>query len=394
MIPFKYRYWPGIWFDFDKYYSHIARTIPDNSNVVELGVFWGSSICHLAKEIKRYNKKCKIYAVDNYKTFSCHNDTYDGQSNYNKFLQNLHESHVENDVISIVGDRLFFDNIRYSSIDFSFIDADHELESVMSDIRSIWPKIKQGGILSGHDYQYNGVKYAVDCFFYNKEINYYNTEKQTKIWEVIKKRRKLIVIVPYRNRQEHLTKFIPYINEYLSERNFDYKIVVVEQLDDKPWNRGKLLNIGYTEFKDEADYFCFHDVDLIPDDADYSYPYWPTHLATMAEQHGYKLPYETYFGGVSLFNKEHFEQVNGFHNEFWIHGGEDDDSYNRCIHSNLTVEKRWCIFWSLPHKKSQSVQENIDRLNRKEYNNGLSNLKYNLKFINTKDGYIHIGAEL
>jgi hypothetical protein len=38
------------------------------------------------------------------------------------------------------------------SIDFIYIDALHDYESVKQDIELWWPKVKSGGILAGHDY--------------------------------------------------------------------------------------------------------------------------------------------------------------------------------------------------------------------------------------------------
>ena len=54
-------------------------------------------------------------------------------------------------------------NFEDESVDFVFIDAGHEYDSVVKDITSWLPKIKKGGIISGHDY-FNpcGVKQAVD----------------------------------------------------------------------------------------------------------------------------------------------------------------------------------------------------------------------------------------
>ena len=40
---------------------------------------------------------------------------------------------------------------------------------------------------------------------------------------------KLAVIVPYRNREEHLIKFIPYITNYLSNQIKEYKIELIEK---------------------------------------------------------------------------------------------------------------------------------------------------------------------
>ena len=54
---------------------------------------------------------------------------------------------------------------------------------------------------------------------------------------------KLGVIVPYRKRPGHLRKFRESIKSYLKDQ--DYELIVVEQNDDLPFNRGKLLNIGF-----------------------------------------------------------------------------------------------------------------------------------------------------
>lgn len=49
------------------------------------------------------------------------------------------------------------------SLDLVFIDANHEYESVKSDIKLWQPKVKKGGILAGHDYALiPGVTAAVD----------------------------------------------------------------------------------------------------------------------------------------------------------------------------------------------------------------------------------------
>ena len=43
----------------------------------------------------------------------------------------------------------------------------------------------------------------------------------------------------------------------------------------------------------------------------------------------YRLPFETYFGGVQAFTKGQFEAVNGFTNLLFGWGGEDDDMMKR-----------------------------------------------------------------
>lgn len=52
------------------------------------------------------------------------------------------------------------------------------------------------------------------------------------------------VIVPYRNRANQLQHFLNYLHNYLRKQNLHYKIFIVEQNDEKPFNRAKLFNIG------------------------------------------------------------------------------------------------------------------------------------------------------
>lgn len=47
------------------------------------------------------------------------------------------------------------------SLDFVFIDASHDYDSVMKDLRAWDPKIKKGGIMCGHDIEIPGVRKAV-----------------------------------------------------------------------------------------------------------------------------------------------------------------------------------------------------------------------------------------
>jgi predicted O-methyltransferase YrrM len=55
-----------------------------------------------------------------------------------------------------------------ASLDLVFLDADHSEEGVLSDLHAWLPKVRPGGVVSGHDYgarHHPGVKAAVDAFF-------------------------------------------------------------------------------------------------------------------------------------------------------------------------------------------------------------------------------------
>jgi predicted peroxiredoxin len=148
---------------------------------------------------------------------------------------------------------------------------------------------------------------------------------------------KLGIIVPYRNRPTQLKRFVSHMEDYI--KDLDYEIFIIEQSDDKPFNRGKLLNVGYKyAIESGCDYFVFHDVDMLPEDVDYSYSDKPLHLATHLQEHDYETTFFDYFGGVTMFNKEDFETINGFSNEYWGWGFEDDDLLIRCIESDLELD--------------------------------------------------------
>lgn len=152
---------------------------------------------------------------------------------------------------------------------------------------------------------------------------------------------KLAIIVPYRDREDHLNVFIPHMNSFLANKEIDYTIFIAEQADDRPFNYGKLCNVVVNEIPKDYTYFCFHDIDMLPltDECDYSYPDTPTHLATNVEAHRNKLPYPQYFGGVVLINREDFEFANGYSNEYWGYGFEDLDLLKRLEKSDAYLEK-------------------------------------------------------
>jgi hypothetical protein len=154
---------------------------------------------------------------------------------------------------------------------------------------------------------------------------------------------KLAIVVPYRDRREHLDIFLPHIQSFLKDKNIDYKIFVIEQSDDKPFNYGKLCNSAFHLLKDEYDYFCFHDVDMLPssDKADYSYKQYPTHLATRVQVHENTLPYLQYLGGVLIIPKEDFILVNGYSNEYYGWGYADLDLLFRMEKAGVKLDSEY-----------------------------------------------------
>ncbi len=178
--------------------------------------------------------------------------------------------------------------------------------------------------------------------------------------------RKLAVVVPYRDREEHLRVFLPHMKRHLDGQNIVHRIHVIEQEAGKLFNRAKLLNVGFLEADADCDYFVFHDVDMLPLHVDYSYQEDATHLAAAASQFNHALPYPGYFGGVTMLTREAMKKVNGYSNGYWGWGAEDDDLLCRCHLAGLKAQRRSPgILRSLSHDRvidEQKYEENFGRV--------------------------------
>jgi hypothetical protein len=154
---------------------------------------------------------------------------------------------------------------------------------------------------------------------------------------------KLGVIIPYRDRYQQLIEFKKVLIKYLNSKGIDFELIVVEQDDAKMFNRGKLLNIGFIYAKKlKCNYVVFHDVDMLPLDVDYSYSETPLLLATNFKTTGNfkRTTFDQYFSGVTLFPIELFEKINGYSNEYWGWGYEDDDMLYRCQICDIPLDKK------------------------------------------------------
>ena len=62
--------------------------------------------------------------------------------------------------------------------------------------------------------------------------------------------------------------FLHHMHPIFQRQLLDYTIFVIEQSPKEDFNRGALMNVGYTEALklDDFDCFAFHDVDLVPED--------------------------------------------------------------------------------------------------------------------------------
>ena len=206
------------------------------------------------------------------------------------------------------------------------------------------------------------------------------------------------VVVPYRDRASHLEQFVPAITAAIP----GVELLVVEQGNDKPFNRGALCNVGFI-FSSHS-HVIFHDVDMIPDGVDYSPQDGATHLATAASQFEYKMPYLQYFGGVTMFDRSSFAECNGFPANYYGWGLEDDALLDRANLAGIKIGRRdGQRFLSLDHERpygNNPPKENTDihfkALGSKEavMANGLTSMRYTLQSVTNQDEYTHIIVDI
>nr|CAH8876252.1 unnamed protein product [Trichobilharzia regenti] len=100
--------------------------------------------------------------------------------------------------------------------------------------------------------------------------------------------RRNVIIIPYRNRSEHLMELIPRLAELLTKQDICYLLVVAEQADQQPFNKGIIMNAGFVEALNWIPFHCaiFHDVDLLPlnNEIPYTCSIYPRHISLCVDK--------------------------------------------------------------------------------------------------------------
>lgn len=157
------------------------KKIPGPIVGCELGICLGFTLRHILDEVAQVEK---VYAIDAYKPYQ---DWWGfvGQ----EMIDTWREAMV--DRLSAHADKIEFieeytdkaaQYVPDDSLDYIFIDGDHSYDAVSRDLRSYWPKVKNGGIFAGHDWNLPDVNRAVKDF--RKEYGIYTDMKfcEKNVW--------------------------------------------------------------------------------------------------------------------------------------------------------------------------------------------------------------------
>uniref|UniRef100_A0A1I8BYK8 Beta-1,4-N-acetylgalactosaminyltransferase n=1 Tax=Meloidogyne hapla TaxID=6305 RepID=A0A1I8BYK8_MELHA len=218
-----------------------------------------------------------------------------------------------------------------------------------------------------------------------------------------KSRQKVAIVVPYRNREPHLRTFLHNMHRFLQKQQLDYAIFVVEQVGDLIFNKGRLTNIGVLEAIRVYPFDCivFNDVDTYPENDNllYTCSSNPRHFSVYLEKTGYKEFYPGFVGGVLALTVEQLRKINGYSNDFWGWGGEDDDINKRVEIAKMSfsrIKSDISRFKSFKHGSDKGNEAHPCRFTLLKYTkdkyltDGFSNLNYRVESINYGKLYTHI----
>lgn len=176
----------------DRFTDFLAY-MPHNAIAVEVGVQGGA----YAEHMLRLTSPKELYLIDCWEQqdSAIYDDLDANVSNeeQEKLYQETMKRFSNNPEVSVIKKyscdavNLFADE----SLDWIYIDANHGYEAVKEDLKIWWPKLKKGGMISGHDYivrESFGVVQAVNEFLRDNNLYFYclTTQNNYDSWAIAK----------------------------------------------------------------------------------------------------------------------------------------------------------------------------------------------------------------
>lgn len=147
-----------------------AKKLKPNARYLETGSYLGCSALLIA-----LHSSATIWAHDMWVT-----DWNELKGNpppyvkdyFYEFYNGVKKNNMENRIIPVRGNSVYTVGIHDDeSIDLAFIDGDHSFEGCLNDIKSVFPKMKKGGVILLHDCVPNSLPLsALNAFTNSYEI--------------------------------------------------------------------------------------------------------------------------------------------------------------------------------------------------------------------------------
>jgi SAM-dependent methyltransferase len=153
-----YKTIPG-WFNCPDLYHEMVTKATQKATFVEIGCWKGKSSSFMAEQIMNSKKDIQFYCIDTWKGTL----TEDGHQNDPDVVNNRLFEVFNHNLSPFTG---YYNPIRSTSVeaanqfednslDAVYIDGEHLYDYIRSDVQAWKDKIKDGGILCGHDYDHN-----------------------------------------------------------------------------------------------------------------------------------------------------------------------------------------------------------------------------------------------
>lgn len=139
----------------------MLQRVPQGGVAVEIGVFRGA----FAEHIRTILHPSRLLLIDGWRAPYPHPLHHDPEESYRiverKFGDDPCVDILRGESVETIA------GLRDESIDFAYVDADHRYGSCLADMEALWPKMRPGGWLCGHDFcelRWFGVVRAVAVF--------------------------------------------------------------------------------------------------------------------------------------------------------------------------------------------------------------------------------------
>jgi predicted O-methyltransferase YrrM len=174
--------WPHDWTSVKGLYPYIKRLQGDVTGI-EIGTCRAESTYLILDKCPNVTK---LYTIDPYLGY----DDWAGELNQetmSKFEDIAHKNMMK------FGDRVEFiksrsddaETINYfkdEQVDFIFVDGDHSEEATYQDISNYYSKLRSGGLFSGHDYNLDAVRTAVERFRTDNKVRVNIQLSTNNVW--------------------------------------------------------------------------------------------------------------------------------------------------------------------------------------------------------------------
>uniref|UniRef100_A0A8D0GEF5 Beta-1,4-galactosyltransferase n=1 Tax=Sphenodon punctatus TaxID=8508 RepID=A0A8D0GEF5_SPHPU len=192
-------------------------------------------------------------------------------------------------------------------------------------------------------------------------------------------RQKVAILIPFRHREHHLKYWLHYLHPILRRQKVAYGIYIINQVGQSGGaGRERLAQGGVRTSRELGQ-------------------------AGGTKVIGRLLPYAGYFGGVSGLSKAQFLKINGFPNEYWGWGGEDDDIFNRITLNGMKVSRpdvRLGRYRMIKHERDRHNEPNPQRFTKIQNTkltmkrDGISSLQYRLLEVSRRSMYTNITVDI